>query len=87
MTTLTESNPGPETKSLYLQAGEIEFDAILRLDGIDAMVSVLHLAFQGPEGDTPTHDTIHAYCGVIGREVEAIKKDVQRITEMIKERG
>ena len=87
MPTFNASFPGPETKSFYLQAGDIEFDAILRLDGIDAMASVLHLAFQGPEGDIPTHDTTHAYCGVIGREVEAIKKDVQRITEMIKGRG
>lgn len=51
MTTLIESFSSQETKSRYFQEGDIEFDAILRLDGVDAMVSVLQLAFQ--EGGDP----------------------------------
>ena len=86
MTTFTESFSGQETKSLYLQAGDIEFDAILRLDGIDAMVSVLHLAFQ-EGGDPPSESTIHAYCTLINMEVEAIKKDLEKIVGLIKGRG
>ena len=86
MTTITESFPGQETKSLYLQAGDIEFDAILRLDGIDAMVSVLHLAFQ-EGGDSPSESTIHSYCTLINMEVEAIKKDLEKIVGLIKGRG
>lgn len=85
MTTFTESIPGQETKSLYLQAGDLEFDAILRLDGICAMASVLHLAFQ-EGGDPPSESTIHAYCTLINMEVETIKKDLERIMEMIKGR-
>ena len=78
--TFNESFPGPETKSLYLQAGDIEFDAILRLDGIDAMASVLHLAFQ-EGGDPPSESTIHAYCTLINMEVETIKKNLEKIVD------
>jgi hypothetical protein len=81
MPTLTDSFPCQGTKSLYHQASDIEFDAILRLDGIEAMAHMLHLALQ-EGGATPSYDTILNYCAVIMREVEAIKKDVGKITEM-----
>jgi hypothetical protein len=85
MTTLTEAFPNQETKSLYLQAGDLEFDAILRLDGIGAMASVLHLAFQ-EGGDLPSESTIHTYCTLINMEVETIKKDLEKIVKLIKGR-
>ena len=82
---MNTSFSSPEVKDLYLKAGNIEFNVLLRLEGIDALAHVLPLAFQDPNGDFPPHDTILSYCAVISREVEAVKKDVERITEMIKE--
>lgn len=50
------------------------------------MVSVLHLAFQ-EGGDSPSESTIHSYCTLINMEVEAIKKDLEKIVGLIKGRG
>ncbi len=47
------------------------------------MASVLHLDFQ-EGGDLPSESTIHAYCTLIIMEVETIKKDLEKIVELIK---
>ena len=78
---------------LFLQNFEDNLD--LQFDGI-ALPKRAHNVLKTPlifclnfpiHYNSPNSSTIHAYCTLINMEVEAIKKDLEKILELIKGRG
>ena len=59
---------------------DLQTDTMIRLDTLDAMITILRLGIEGDDDSVPTAGSIKNYLFHLGQEVDLIRQNLEKIT-------
>ncbi len=59
---------------------DLQTDTMIRLDNLDAMITILQGGIEGDGDSVPTEETIKQYLFHLGQEVDLIRQNLEKIS-------
>jgi hypothetical protein len=59
---------------------DLQTDTMIRLDSIDAMISILRLGIEGDGDSVPSPGTVKNYLFHLSQEVDLLRQNLEKIT-------
>jgi hypothetical protein len=70
----------PMRKVIHVADGDLETDTIIRIDNLEAMITILRLGIEGDDESVPTATILKHYLFHLGQEVDLIRQNLTKVT-------